>query len=111
MAPLNFYTNSFSVGDEDSLFGPWSFVHLGSGVIAGSVAAFYLKENAASIGSLCAVWLALVLLWEVFELVGIHGNADGWAFSYEHPMNRLTDIALGLLAFALVLFVAKVDVA
>tara|TARA_Y100000389_G_C17387772_1_gene478072 strand:+ start:454 stop:789 length:336 start_codon:yes stop_codon:yes gene_type:complete len=110
MGPIKFYTNSFSNGDEESLFGPWSFIHLGSGIIAGGVAAFYLKENPSSIDTLAAIWLGLVLLWEVFELVGVHSNADGWAFSYEHPLNRLTDISLGLLGFALLLFVSKVDI-
>jgi len=110
MSPINFYTNSFSNGDADSLFGPWSFIHLGAGIIAGGVAAFSLKENVVSIDTLAAVWLGLVLLWEVFELVGVHSSTDGWAFSYEHPINRLTDIALGLLGFALLLCVSKIDI-
>lgn len=111
MAPLKFYTNSFDHGDADSLFGTWSFVHFGSGVLAGAVAAFYIKHSTASIGTLSTIWLLAVMLWEVFEQIGYNGNATGWAFTYEHPVNKLTDIAVGLIAFALLLFVAKVDVA
>ena len=110
MTTIKFYTNSFEHGDSDSLFGPWSFIHFFAGIIAGSVAAFYLKENAASIDTLSVVWLAFVLVWEVFELLGVHYNADGWPFYYEHPINRLTDIAVGLLGFTFLLLVAKADV-
>ena len=111
MPPLKFYTNSFESGDEHSLFGPWSFVHVISGLIAGGVAVFYVKYNASNIDALCFIWTALVLLWEAFELVGINANAPGWAFTDEHPINRLTDIAVGLLAFAFLIWVAKLDVA
>ena len=115
MAPIKFYTNSFEVGDEYSMFGPWSFVHLASGIIAGAVAATYLRDNAATIESLSALWLALVIVWEGFELAmvaqqGGQSGVYGALLSYEHPINRLCDIAVGLLGFSFLILVGRVDV-
>mgnify|MGYP006168499799 CR=1 FL=1 len=110
MAPLNFFLNSFETGDASALFSPWSFVHLASGIFAGGVAAFYTKHDAIAIGTLSAVWLVLVVVWELFEYVGNKYNSTGWAFTEEHPVNKLTDISIGLLGFALLLLVSRVDV-
>ena len=110
MAPLNFFLNSFDTGDASALFSPWSFVHFACGVFAGGVAAFYVKNDAFSIGTLSTVWLILVLLWEIFEYGGNKYNAAGWAFTDEHPANKLTDISIGLVGFTLYLHLSRVDI-
>ena len=110
MAPIKIWSNDFENGDAASLFAPWSFVHMGSGILAGGISAFYVKYASSDIDTLVALWLFAVLAWEVFEHVGYTNNADGIFFTFEHSLNKLTDIALGLLGFTFMLWATRVDV-
>ena len=111
MAPVDFYRHSFDDGDENALFGTWSWIHLLSGVTAGVVAYFILKNDPKLIDTLSLTWLFLVVAWEVFEYIGHRRSSNNtwWAFTYEHPLNKLTDVIVGLFGFVLTLYVSKVD--
>lgn len=111
MAPLTFFKASFSEGDAAALFSYWSFVHLASGIVAGTIAYIYLRNEAASITTLCLLALLLFQVWEVIEHSGYMLELDGWAFYYEHPVNKLTDIIVDLIGFVFVIWVSGVDVA
>lgn len=110
MAPISFFRASFEDGDESALFSNWSFIHFASGAVVGGVACLYINNSAASVEAMALVALILFQLWEVFEYIGYAGNASGAFFTYEHPLNRLSDVMVDLFGFLIIMWVSRIDV-
>ncbi len=85
---------------EDAIFDLWSFQHLASGIIIGSLLVGFFKKM--DLAKLSLIIFAVALSWEALELSmenGCFGTAIAvWKKGYEHWGNRfLGDIPLVII--------------
>ena len=97
-------------GDAVALLSSWSLVHLASGVVAGGLTCWYIKNSAVTIATTTLIALLAFQLWEIFEYVGYRNSWDAWPFVYEHPLNRMADIVVDCCGYLLVVWATGVDV-